>query len=70
MPKKYSVRVRHRMPDRVSSKVFTLKALSIADALVQFERTAQRDYTFEDIEVEAVWQCSSCECRAKRRRSI
>lgn len=40
MPKKYSVRVRHRMPDRVSSKVFTLKALSIADALVQFERTA------------------------------
>lgn len=70
MPKKYSVMVRHRMPDRVSTKVVTLKAISVTDALVQFERTAQRDYTFEDIEVEAVWQCSSCECRAKGRSGI
>ena len=63
--KKYSARVLVRTPDRVRSTSFTTKALSIADALVQFERTARRDLVFIDYEIEAIWQCSSCECRAK-----
>ena len=63
--KKYSARVLVRTPDRVRSTSFTTRALSIADALVQFERTARRDLVFIDYEIEAIWQCLSCECRAK-----
>lgn len=63
--KKYSVRVTHREPGRVRSRVFTFKALGVADALVRFERYRQSEMTYEDVEVTAVWQCSACECRAR-----
>ena len=64
--KKYSVRYVCRTPDRVSSRVITFKALSVADALVRFERYGRSEMTDKDVDVEAVWQCSSCECRARR----
>ena len=41
MLKKYSVRVVHRMPDRVRNQDFTFKALGVSDAIVQFERFKQ-----------------------------
>lgn len=63
--KKYSVMARVGAADRTSTKVVTFKALSVADALVRFERYHQSDMTFDDVEVAAVWQCSTCTCRTQ-----
>ena len=34
-------------------------------SLVRFERYRQSDMTFDDVEVTAVWQCSTCTCRTQ-----
>lgn len=67
--KKYSIRVLYRKPDRVFSRVTAFKAFSVTDALVKFERYGLGELTPNDYEIEAVWQCSSCECRARTKGS-
>lgn len=67
MLKKYSVRVVHRMPDRVRNQDFTFKAMGVSDAIVQFERFKQGAFTYDDMEVVAVWQVSECRMTSARK---
>ena len=66
--RKYIVAYLHRTPGRTSMRQVTVKALSVADALVRFERASRSDMVLDSagVEVVAVWQCSACECRTKR----
>lgn len=64
---RYIVRYIVRTPDRVSGYNVTFRALSPADALVQFERWRASELTFVDATPVAVWDSAEVECRARRR---
>ena len=63
----YIVRYIVRTPDRVSGHNVTFRALSPADALVQYERWRASELTFADATPVAVWDSAEVECRARRR---
>ena len=65
--RKYSVRVVHRTSDRVRNQDFVFKALSVTDAIVQFERFKEGAFTYDDMEVVAVWEMSECRMSSTRK---
>jgi hypothetical protein len=64
---RYIVRFILRTPDRVSGYNVTIRALSPADALAQYERWRASELTFADATPVAVWDSAEVECRARRR---
>lgn len=64
---RYIVRYIVRTPDRVSGHNVTIRALSPADALAQYERWRASELTFADATPVAVWDSAEVECRARRR---
>lgn len=65
--KTWAVRVLIRSQDRVDGAVYSFRAYGLQDALARFAAFRDRNLTFDDVEVIAVWQSSICECRRIKR---
>jgi hypothetical protein len=64
---RYIVRYMVRTPDRLRGQNVTIRALSPADALAQYERWRASELTYADATPVAVWDDAEIECRARRR---